>query len=150
MKFFSLQPPPPTFRHLLYRTPPQTPQSIQERKVPITGHPLWHAFALYVSDGPLVLEGISLFISLPSPWIHTSDHSSHFPPVPPSFTCSFSLPGSLTLLLENSHQCPTTQVVGPQDLRRCCLSEVGYEPDRSVFILLFLLSFILLFTCFFA
>src|SRR5258705_8906239 len=41
--------------------------------IPVAGHPLWHAPGLYASIGPLVLEGLSAFISLPSPWIHTLD-----------------------------------------------------------------------------
>src|SRR5260221_10911782 len=46
--------------------------------IPVAGHPLWHAPGLYVSIEPSVLEGLSAFISLPSPWIHTLNPFSLF------------------------------------------------------------------------
>ena len=121
MKIFSLLPPPLLGINCIGH-PPWAPHTIQERKAPIAGYPLWHALALYMSIGPSVLEGTSLFIPLPSPWIHTSDHSPHFSsnllPIP------FPLPG--TSMSPNS-------IAGPHNLRRCCFSEVGYRPNRIVF-----------------
>jgi len=128
--FFSTA--PPLFGHQPYQTPPWVPQ-FQSLVTPY-GMP-FHCMHLL---GPWFFGRIYHSIHCPSPWFHTSDHLFISFLIQHSFIHSIST--AWTPVWFKTHIDICNSIVGPQDLWRCCPSEVGYEPDRSV-----ILSFVLLF-----